>query len=101
MESFVVVSWHINDQQYWMKHMLVSLEAIMQEKQQCTRYYKQDCGGLLCMQTLEIIVTGVISSKELENCRDEMKFPLYCKWLCKTMKNGELILGFLSIYQEK
>ena len=42
-------------------------------KKQCARYYKQDCGGLLCMQTLEIIVVDVISSKELENHRDRMR----------------------------
>ena len=49
----------------------------MQEKQQCTRFYRQDYGGLLCMQMLETIVTNVIFVKELENDHDEKKYRWY------------------------
>ena len=39
---------------------------------QYKRYYKQDYGGLHCMQMLDIIVVDVISARELESRREKM-----------------------------
>ena len=57
-----------------MKCMLVLEDDIMLEKIQCIRYCKKDCGGPLCMWMLGNIIATMISVKELEIRRDEMKF---------------------------
>ena len=45
----------------------------MLKKLHYERYCKQDCGGPTCMQMPENIITVLMSVKELESRRNEMK----------------------------
>ena len=67
MKPFVIAYWNMSDPWYWMMHMLVLQEDIMQETKQCKKNYRMDRGVVPCMQMPEIIVAAVISPKELEN----------------------------------
>jgi hypothetical protein len=57
-----------------MKPMQEQLEDIFRPTQQPGRYYKQACGGRLCIKTVGIKLKNVIVVRDLDDPCGKMKF---------------------------